>query len=151
MSGPEPPIVTIGEPANGRDCVSIGTYRWEDYQQRDHGPESGILVSLGVYTGGIFYQARGRFVARSEFVQFDQGIAQMLDGQGDAACISSVANAFSLRLSRDGRKFAAVGSIVDSRSGDDEHFAIGDLSRRHLATAAKDLQRVLVRFDLPKR
>jgi len=150
MSGPELPEVTIGEPANGRDCISISTYRWEDYQQRDHGPESGILVSLGVYTSGVFYHARGRFIARSEFVHFRRDIEGMLDGQAETAAISAVGNAFSFRLSRDNRKFAAIGSIVDARSGEEEHFAIGALYTEHLATAAKSLQVVLDWFDLPK-
>lgn len=99
MPAYEMPVVLIGEAAYPYDNVSIATYRWEDEGQRDHGPESGIVVSLGVYASRVFYQARERVIARSEFFRFRQDLIRVLEGQAETAAISTTGGAFSLRLS----------------------------------------------------
>jgi hypothetical protein len=149
VSPVEIPILTIGEAATPHDHVTMTTYRWLREELSTHGPDDLILVSIGVWTGGTFYQDdRSTHIAGSEFIGVHESLADQLKGNDGTARISANGDAFSLGISSESSQFTVMGTITDSRSGGLEEFTIRGFGRPQLESAVRYLEQILEWFQL---
>jgi len=145
----ELPILTVGEATYPQDHVTMTTYRWQYEGRSSHEPDALILVSIGVWVGATFYQDdRNSYIPGSEFISVHEDLLEQLQGKDGTAKMSAAGNAFSLGIRCDADKITVMGSIRDSRSGNLEEFSIGGVTRSHLESAVRSLQRILEWFQL---